>query len=254
MRLALIQAPLIWEKPTENLAYFEQKINSAHEPVDVFILPEMFTTGFTMNPSNLAETMDGSTVSWMRALAESTQAAICGSLVISESGNFYNRFIFAMPSGEIHFYDKRHLFSLAGEDKAYASGKEKIIIDYRGFRICPQICYDLRFPAFSRNSEDYDLLIYVANWPAPRIAAWDALLKARAIENLCFVAGVNRIGEDYNGHLYPGKSQLINYLGEQIIEPMFSDGMALGTINKEEMLETRKKLGFLNDRDIIKVE
>jgi len=249
MKIALIQAPLLWENPTQNRNYFEQKINSVSEKIDLIVLPEMFTSGFTMNPKAVAETMQAETVLWLKALAKAKNSAITGSLVIEENGNFYNRLVFVFPSGEIKSYDKKHLFTLAGEDKAYTSGTQKMLFEYKGFKICPLICYDLRFPVFARNTEEYDVLIYVANWPKPRINAWDALLKARAIENMCYTIGVNRIGEDPNKHTYPGHSQAIDYLGNYLIEPQENEGIFITTINKNTLVATRQKFGFLNDRD-----
>ena len=249
MKIALIQAPLLWENPKQNWKYFEEKINSINETIDLVVLPEMFTSGFTMNPKSVAEVMQGETVLWLQAVAKAKNSAITGSLVIQENGNYYNRLVFVFPSGAIKTYDKKHLFTLAGEYKAYTSGTQKLLIDYKGFKICPLICYDLRFPVFARNTEEYDLLIYVANWPKPRINAWDALLKARAIENMCYTIGVNRIGEDPNKHDYPGHSQVIDELGNYLIEPQETEGVFITTLNKNTLLATRKKFGFLNDRD-----
>ncbi|WP_296143427.1 amidohydrolase [uncultured Flavobacterium sp.] len=249
MKIALIQAPLVWENREENRNYFEDKINSIQEEIDLVVLPEMFSTGFTMHPEHLAETMDGVTVSLLKSLAKAKNTAIIGSLIIRENGKFYNRLVFIFPSGEIKKYDKRHLFSLAGEEKIYASGNEKLIIEYKGWKICPLICYDLRFPVFSRNVEDYDLLIYVANWPTQRIPAWDILLKARAVENMCYTIGVNRIGEDGNNHPYSGHSQVVDFLGNYELETQTSEEIFVVDLDKNKMLETRQKLGFLNDRD-----
>jgi len=249
MKIALIQSVLIWENPTQNRNYFEQKIHSITEKIDLIVLPEMFTSGFTMNPNSVAETLKDETVLWLQALAKAKNAAITGSLVIQENGNFYNRLVFVLPSGAIQTYDKKHLFSLAGEDKSYTAGTEKLIIEYQGFKICPLICYDLRFPVFARNTEEYDVLIYVANWPKPRINAWDALLKARAIENICYTIGVNRIGEDPNQHDYPGHSQAIDFLGNYLIAPQENEGVFIATLNQSTLAATRQKLGFLNDRD-----
>ena len=249
MKIALIQAPLLWENPKQNRNYFEEKINSITETIELIVLPEMFTSGFTMNPKSVAEVMQGETVLWLQALAKAKNSAITGSLVIEENGSFYNRLVFVFPSGEIKTYDKKHLFTLSGEDKVYTSGSEKLVFEYQGFRICPLICYDLRFPVFARNTEDYDVLIYVANWPKPRINAWDALLKARAIENMCYTIGVNRMGEDPNKHNYPGHSQVIDYLGNYLVEPQENEGVFITTLNKNTLETTRQKLGFLNDRD-----
>ena len=249
MKIAVFQTNLFWENPKSNRTSIEEYFMSEEESFDLFILPEMFSSGFTMHPENVAETMQGETVSWMKSLALKKDCAVCGSLVISENYNFYNRFIFVHPNGNIDFYNKRHLFSLAGEEKEYTKGTEKIIIDYKGWKICPQVCYDLRFPAFSRNHENYDLLLYVANWPKPRTNAWDALLKARAIENMCFVVGVNRIGFDGNNHEYIGHSQVVDELGNQILDANEKQGIFIIELDKNKIHETRKKLNFLNDKD-----
>jgi predicted amidohydrolase len=175
LKIVGIQAALVWENPEQNIAFFEEKINTLEADLDLIVLPEMCTTGFTMDPKKVAEKMDGLSVSWMQKIAKEKQTAICGSLVISTANKFYNRFVFVHPTGEIETYNKRHSFTLAGEDKVYTSGTKKIIIEYKGWRICPLICYDLRFPVWARNTENYDLLIYVANWPVARIKAWDTL-------------------------------------------------------------------------------
>ena len=249
MKISLIQSPLVWENPTANRIYFEEKINLLRFETDLVVLPEMFTSGFTMQAKSVAETMTGETIQWIKNLAKTNNLAITGSLVIEEDGNYYNRMIFVFPSGEITIYDKRHLFTLAGEDKVYESGKSKTIVTYKDWKICLQVCYDLRFPVFVRNIEPYDLLIYVANWPKPRINAWDILLKARAVENLCYVVGVNRIGDDGNNHNYVGHTQLVDELGNYILEPNENEGVFTTTFEKNKMLETRSKLNFLNDRD-----
>jgi len=249
MKIALIQAPLVWENPEANRGYFEEKIKSVSNEIDLVVLPEMFSTGFTMNPSEVWETMDGETISLLKNLAKAKNFAITGSLIIKENNTFYNRLVFIFPSGEIRNYDKRHLFSLAGEEKNYTAGNEKLIVDYLGWKICPLICYDLRFPVFARNVENYDLLLYVANWPTQRIQAWDILLKARAVENICYTIGVNRIGEDGNNHPYPGHSQVLDFLGNYILKPQISEQIFTIELDKNQMLESRKKLGFLNDSD-----
>lgn len=249
MKIALIQSSLLWENPTANRNHFEGKINALVEKVDLIVLPEMFSTGFTMNPKDVAETMEGETVLWLQSLAKAKQTAITGSLVIKENGNFYNRLLFVFPSGEIQFYDKRHLFTLAGEDKIYTAGKEKLIVNYLGWKICPLVCYDLRFPVFARNVEDYEVLIYVANWPKARIQAWDILLKARSVENMCYAIGVNRIGFDNNNFEHNGHSQAVDFMGNYVLEPQETDGVFIVELNKEKLIEARKKLGFLGDRD-----
>jgi len=248
MKIALIQTTLIWENPNENRSLIQHKINAISQYVDLIVLPEMFTSGFTMNPKNVAETMQGETISWLKDVAKTKNCALTGSLVIEENGNYFNRSVFVFPNGEIQQYDKRHLFTLAGEDQVYTSGTEKLIVEYKGLKICPLICYDLRFPVFSRNIEGYDLLIYVANWPKLRINAWDILLKARAVENMCYVIGVNRVGLDDNNHEF-GHSQAIDFLGNYIIEPHETEDVFVVELSKEKMLETRSKLAFLNDKD-----
>ncbi|MBA9073141.1 putative amidohydrolase [Flavobacterium gossypii] len=253
MKIALIQAPLIWESPQANREYFEERVNSIEQEIDLIILPEMFTTGFTMNPKNVAETMEGETILKLKDLAKNKNTAITGSLIIIENEKYYNRLIFVFPSGKIEYYDKRHLFSLAGEEKIYTSGKEKQIVEYKGWKICPMICYDLRFPVFSRNTEDYDLLLYVANWPKPRTNAWDILLKARSVENMCYTLGVNRIGFDESGHEYIGHSQAIDFLGNTIINAEESEGVFIADLDKNAMLEARHRFGFLNDRDAFEI-
>ena len=254
MRVVLIQSSLVWEDPQANRTYFEAEINTISSAVDLIVLPEMFTTGFTMNPSTIAETMQGETVLWMQSLAKAKNTAITGSVVIEENANYYNRMLFVFPSGEIQHYDKRHLFTLAGEDKVYTRGIQKLIVDYLGWKICPFVCYDLRFPVFSRNTDDYDLLIYVASWPKTRINAWDTLIKARAIENMSYAIGVNRVGEDDNGYEYTGHSQLVDYLGDYLIEPKQNEGILLATLDKSKMIEVRKKLDFLSDKDIFDIK
>ena len=249
MKLALIQSSLSWENPGNNREKLGKKIHTISENVDLIVLPEMFTSGFTMQPNDVAETMQGETIIWLKQLAKVKNCAITGSLVITENDNFYNRLVFVFPSGEIQFYDKRHLFTLAGEDEVYTAGNKKLIIEYKGWKICPLICYDLRFPVFARNVEEYDVLIYVANWPKIRINAWDALLKARAIENMSYTVGVNRIGEDDNKFEYNGHSQVVDFLGDYMLEPIEAKGVFIVELNKAELLLARKKFNFLKDQD-----
>lgn len=249
MKIAVLQSTLVWENPKANRDYFEEKINSLIERVNLIVLPEMFSTGFTMNPRAVAETMRGETLLWMQNIAQEKKSAITGSIVIVEGDCFYNRMFFVYPSGETVYYDKKHLFTLAGEDKVYTAGKQKLIVNYLGWKICPMVCYDLRFPVFSRNVENYDLLLYVASWPEKRIKAWDALLKARAIENMSYVVGVNIIGTDGNQHQYSGHTQVVDCLGEYLLEPSESEGVFVVVLDREKALATRKALGFLKDKD-----
>jgi omega-amidase len=249
MKVAILQSSLFWENPDKNIKHFKQQIYLITESIDLIVLPEMFTSGFTMQPNVVSETMQGKTISWLKEVAISRSCAITGSLVIEENNTFYNRMVFVFPSGEIEYYDKRHLFTLAGEHKVYTSGNEKKIVTYNGWKICLQICYDLRFPVFARNLEDYDLLLYVANWPKPRVSAWDILLKARAVENMSYTIGVNRTGTDNNNHHYVGHSQIIDCFGNFVIEPLEIEGVFIADLDKDSQDQTRKKLNFLNDRD-----
>jgi predicted amidohydrolase len=246
---------LFWENPKQNRIHFTKKIEEILESVDLIVLPEMFTSGFTMNASSVAETMFGETVVWMQDLALLKETAITGSLVISENGHFYNRLLFVHPNGIIETYDKRHTFTLAGEDKVYKAGTKKLLLTYKGWKICPLICYDLRFPVWARNVEEYDVLIYVANWPKVRVNAWDALLKARAIENMSYCVGVNRIGLDDNGHEYSGHSAVYDVLGHKLDNiPENQETTEIITLSKSHIKTYREKLNFLNDKDVFKLE
>ncbi|WP_299062939.1 amidohydrolase [uncultured Polaribacter sp.] len=249
-----IQADLVWENPKENIAFFENKINALKQRIDLIVLPEMFTTGFTMSPKKVAEKMDGFSVSWMQKIATEKGIAICGSLVIAENSNYYNRLVFVHPSGKIETYNKRHSFTLADEDKTYTSGREKLIINYKGWKICPFICYDLRFPVWIRNTNNYDLLIFVANWPQQRIKAWKTLIKARAIENISYTIGINRIGIDKNNNKYSGNSVIVDSLGKNISTLKNNkSGIVEAILNKRDQNNIREKLGFLNDKDHFKI-
>lgn len=254
MKIAIIQSDLYWEDASRNRKNFESKINQIDSEVNLVVLPEMFSTGFTMNAVEVAETMQSETVSWLQSLAKQKNFAITGSLIIVENEKYYNRMLFVFPSGEIQHYDKRHLFSLAGEDKFYTNGNKKVIVEYLDWKICLQVCYDLRFPVFARNVENYDLLLYVANWPKVRTNAWDSLLKARAIENLSYVLGVNRVGLDANNYEHIGHSQAIDFLGNFILEPQESEAVFIVELDKRIMLETREKLDFLSDKDIFEIK
>ena len=249
MKIAILQSDLVWENAQENRTVFEKKIGDLNAETDLVILPEMFITGFSMEPQSIAETMNGDTVRWMQKMATTKNCAITGSLIIKENNQYFNRLLFVSPDKKIEFYDKKHLFTLAGEDKKYTAGNKNLIVNYKNFRISLLICYDLRFPVFSRNKNNYDLLIYVANWPVPRIAAWDALLKARAIENMSYTIGVNRVGVDGNNHQYNGHSQAIDFLGNYIVEPQELEGEFHFEIDIVKLKEAREKFGFLNDAD-----
>ncbi|MDG1476262.1 MAG: amidohydrolase [Vicingaceae bacterium] len=221
LNVSIIQSELHWENVGQNLEMFAQKIDEISKPTDIIVLPEMFNTGFSMDSEKLAETMSGKTVAWMKAQANKADSVITGSLIVEEEGAFYNRLIWAVPNGEIQVYDKRHLFRMAGEHNYFSAGEKRLIVNYKGWRICPLICYDLRFPVWSRNtskndSPAYDCLIYVANWPAVRKQPWSKLLEARAIENQCYVVGVNRVGEDGKRITYTGNSVVVNPKGDVI--------------------------------------
>ncbi len=251
LKIAIIQTHLVWEHPEENRRMLSGKIASLSDSVDIIMFPEMFTTGFTMNASPVAETMQGETVNWMRQLAKQTQAAVTGSIIIKENNHYYNRLLFVYPDGTTDTYDKRHTFTLAGEDKVYASGTNKKIIHYKGWKLCPMICYDLRFPVWARNTEHYDVLFYVANWPNVRIQAWDTLLKARAIENMSYCIGVNRVGNDGNSHEYSGHSAAYDALGNRIDNIAFDkEAVEIVTLHKYDIENSRTKFNFLNDMDV----
>ncbi|WP_159022425.1 amidohydrolase [Formosa sp. L2A11] len=250
LQIALIQTELIWENPKANRDNIQQIVASITDKVDVIVLPEMFTTGFSMNASKLAETISGESVTWMQKLAANTQAAVMGSLIITEADNYYNQLVFVYPNGKTQSYKKRHTFTLAGENTVYTAGTERVIIDYKGWSLCPLVCYDLRFPVWARYNSDYDVLFYVANWPKTRITAWDALLQARAIENMSYCVGVNRVGIDGKGHEYSGHSVVYNPLGETISTFVENEiGYRIVALNKDEVINTRNKFKFLNDRD-----
>lgn len=260
LKVTLIQSNLYWENVDQNLAMFTDKINAIHEPTDIIVLPEMFNTGFSMDSERLAERMNGKTLSWMMELAKQTNSVIVGSLIITEHDEFYNRLVWAQPNGDYYTYDKRHLFRMAGEHKHFSSGDELLIVHYKGWRICPLVCYDLRFPVWSRNiTEDggiaYDCLIYIANWPAARKAPWSKLLEARAIENQCYVIGVNRVGNDGNQINYSGNSALVNPKGE-IVSTISesSDTQQTLSISLQELNDFRKKFPVGMDADVFEIK
>lgn len=254
LKITIVQTELIWEDPAANRSLLEERLKAVKQ-TQLIVLPEMFTTGFTMVPETLAESEPGITLDWMRTLAGKYQAAVTGSLIVQENGRYYNRLYFVYPDGEYYKYDKRHTFTLAGEHEVYAAGDEKLLVDYLGWKICPLICYDLRFPVWARNVENYDILLYVANWPERRISAWDTLLKARAIENMCYTIGVNRVGKDGNDHSYVGHSAVYDVLGEYISvsreESAFVETIQL---EKNHIKKYRDRLRFLDDQDAFNLE
>ena len=248
LKIALVQSQLHWENPVANRARFSEKIATIPKDTELIVLPEMFTTGFTMNPERIDISEAAKTIAWMQQIAKKNDLAITGSIVFTEKGKNFNRLFFCFPDGELAVYDKKHTFTLAGEDKIYKAGTTKLLVEYRGFKIRPLICYDLRFPVWARNAEDYDVLIYVANWPKPRIDAWDTLLKARAIENMSYCIGVNRIGLDELGHEYSGHSAVYDVLGHCTAYSE-KEEIIYATLDKQHIKSIREKLKFLEDRD-----
>ncbi len=249
LNIALFQLDLAWENGMYNRSKCELFFKKIASHCHLIILPEMFTTGFTMNPAPFAESMEGLTITWLKEWSSKLETAICGSIIVSENGNFYNRFLFVKPDGEVIYYDKRHTFNMAGEGEKYVAGNRQVIIDYLGWKLFPQICYDLRFPVFARNTMNYDAVIYVANWPKTRVTAWDTLLKARAIENMSYVLGVNRVGIDGNSLEYVGHSGAYDALGKELFDITGQEGVIEVTLSKPELNMTRTKLPFLKDKD-----
>lgn len=255
LRVTVIQSDLYWENIGANLAMFEEKIWKIEGPTDLIVLPEMFTTGFTMEAAKLAEPMNSTTTRWMKQMAAQTGAMVVGSFIVNDGGKYYNRLLAVKPDGSYHTYDKKHLFVLAGEGKAYTPGTSKTVFNWNGWNICPLICYDLRFPVFARSVRtaqqeyEYDLLLYVANWPVPRIHAWDTLLQARAIENISYCAGVNRTGRDGIGMDYCGHTAVYNYKGEALIAPTMQDSISTTTLYWQELSAFRERFPFQRDSD-----
>jgi predicted amidohydrolase len=257
LRVSLVQGDTRWHDPTGNRDYYAHLIAPLHGKTDLVLLPETFTSGFSNDAIGQAETMDGPTVDWILAQARKLDAAVCGSVQLRVGEGVFNRLLFAMPDGALHHYDKRHLFRYAGEHERYAAGGPRLVLDWRGWRICPLVCYDLRFPVFSRNrydveragALDYDLLLYVANWPSPRAYAWRTLLRARAIENLCYVAGLNRVGTDGNGHRYAGDSAAIDFLGEPLSECTDAEVVPPTTLRANRLAEHRARFPAMLDAD-----
>ena len=250
LKCTLIQPDIIWEDKQANIAMYEQYIAGVPEKTEVVILPEMFTTGFSMAPERLAETMEGPTVHWMKTIARKYTCILTGSLIIEEDGNYYNRMLWVQPDGVIGKYDKRHLFGYAKEDEHYTAGENRLIVSVKGFRICLLVCYDLRFPVWARNkNEEYDVLLYVANWPERRSMAWKTLLQARAIENQSYVIGVNRVGDDGNHIHYSGDSSVFGPLGEQIWQESNKAVCHTVILEKEVITEARQHFPFLKDAD-----
>lgn len=250
LSITLIQTELFWENPVANMAMLEEKISQLSDPGDIIILPEMFNSGFTMNVGKIAEPMNLTTFKWMKQQAASTNSVILGSIIVKDHDRFFNRLIWMQPDGDYRFYDKKHLFRMGEEHDHFSSGNRKLVIEWKGWKICPMVCYDLRFPVWSRNIKlEYDLLIYVANWPAARSHAWKTLLQARAIENLSYVAGVNRVGTDGKGLHYSGDSALIDFKGEALFLKQNEEMIQTEVLNKEALIDFRNKFPANLDAD-----
>jgi len=249
LTVSIIQSELHWHDAGENQRQFAATIASIDHASDLIVLPEMFTTGFTMDASNNAEAMDGSSITWMQETAVTANSSVCGSLIIEENGHYYNRFIQVSPDGDLQSYDKRHLFRLADEQHHFSPGSQKITIELNGFRICPMVCYDLRFPVWFRNRGDYDLLLCVANWPAVRRDAWNALLRARAIENQAYVAAVNVVGDDGNDVAYAGDSSVYGPEGETLVAASGAPGIFSHTLDKAALEDYRAAFPAWQDAD-----
>jgi len=254
LSITTIQTNLIWEDKAANLYALEQKINSIQDPTEIVVLPEMFSTGFSMQPSLFAETMEGETLNWMKKVSTQNKIILTGSIIIEEEGKYYNRLIWMLPNGEYGYYDKRHLFAFGQEDKFYNAGNKRLIAQVKGFKINLQVCYDLRFPVGARQQNksggmEYDVLIYIANWPEKRSHAWKTLLCARAIENQCYVVGVNRVGTDGNNIYHSGNSLVIDPLGQVLYHMSDDEDVNTVTISKDYLNEVREKFPFWKDGD-----
>lgn len=264
LTITTVQTQLHWEDKDANLRSLEAKIASVAGKTELLILPEMFSTGFSMQPEKLAEKMDGRTVQWMKNMAANSKMIVTGSIIIEDEGNYFNRLIWMLPNGESGYYDKRHRFAFGGEHEKYTAGSRRLIASVKGWKINLQVCYDLRFPVWSRqsaqhtseNSErlEYDLLVYVANWPERRNLAWKTLVQARAIENQCYVAAVNRVGNDGNGIYHSGDSMIIDPLGEILYHRPHAEEVFTCTLRKERLDEVRTKFPFWKDADVFFIE
>jgi predicted amidohydrolase len=253
LTFSLIQTNLHWEDKAANLETLEQKINSIDIKTEIVVLPEMFSTGFSMKPELFAEKMDGNTISWMKKIAATKKIILTGSLIIEDDGHYYNRLIWMLPNGQYGYYNKRHCFGFAGEDEHYTRGNKRLITSVKGWKINVQVCYDLRFPVWARQQQnedpEYDVLLYVANWPERRTHPWKTLLAARAIENQAYVIGVNRVGNDDNNIYYSGDSMVLNALGETLYHKAHDEDIFTITLEKDKLEETRNKFPFLKDAD-----
>ena len=249
LTISIVQTPLHWENPTANLAMLEEKI-AAISHTDLIVLPEMFNSGFTMNPATVAEPMNFTTFKWLKMMAQKTGAAITGSYAVREGDYFSNRLILMQPNGEYEIYDKKHLYRMSGEDKIYRAGNKKLVKNIKGFNICPLICYDIRFPVWARNVDlEYDVLLYTANWPDFKRNVWNTLLQARAIENQAYVVGANVVGTDGNGLSYCGDSAIIDFKGDVLVSNYNEDTIITHTIEKQTLIDFREKFPAYLDAD-----
>jgi len=249
LKITIIQSDIQWEDKAANLRHYTEYMQDLKGAQHIIALPEMFSTGFSMRPKELAEPMDGDSVQWMQRMARDHRSIVTGSLIIEDGGHYYNRMLWVLPNGEIGYYDKRHLFSYADENKHYTAGDKRFIASVNGWKICLLVCYDLRFPVWARNTDDYDALLYVANWPQPRNIAWETLLRARAIENQSYVVGVNRVGTDGKGHQYIGNSSVYDPLGALVWKEEHKAAVQTVMLEADVVDKTRSTFGFLNDRD-----
>jgi len=260
LTITIIQAELVWEDIQKNLINFDEKLKNLDEKTDLIILPEMFNTGFSINPKPIAEPPEGKTFRWMQEKSKQHDAAVCGSIITEDKGKYYNRFYWVLPDGSCEHYDKKHLFRLGKEWEVFSPGKKRVIIEYMGWKILPLVCYDLRFPVWSKNrlldqEFEYDLLLYVANWPVVRKYAWKHLLIARALENIAYVAGVNRVGVDGNNMNHSGDSMLIDTKGQIIAQAKaYHETLITIYISKTELEDFRRKFRFALDWDEFQVE
>ncbi|MEO5910793.1 MAG: amidohydrolase [Pelobium sp.] len=250
LKITLLQAYLFWENIDKNLQNISLKLSAIREKTDLIILPEMFNTGFSMNASELAEEMDGKTMKWMHEKADRFDAVVTGSLIIKEEGNHYNRLIWMQPDGVYQYYDKKHLFGLGGEDKVYTAGNKRLIVELNGWKIMPAICYDLRFPVWLRNKDEYyDLLLVIASWPEKRAAHWRTLIPARAVENQSFIIALNRVGHDGNEVYHSGDTTCLDPQGNVVYYKRDEEDLYTFTINKDEVAKAREQMPFLKDAD-----
>ncbi len=256
LRISMIQSHIIWEDREENLGYYGELLRRVSGKTDIAVLPETFTTGFSMNVEKLADTMDGSTIPTIKGWAKKYKLAVVGSFVVKDNNKFFNRAFLITPEGEEYYYDKRHLFRMAEEDKYFSAGDKKVVIPYKGWNICLQVCYDLRFPVFSRNiKNEYDLLIYVANWPETRKRVWKTLLQARAMENMAFVCGVNRVGIDGKGFVYTGDSMVFSPKGKKLADAGKREEITRTcTLDKADLLKIRDKFPAWKDADSFTID